>query len=117
MSAHEYIQLVQARTKWIGRMEKQLQRFDAVLSPTTPITSPLISSVAPGSERDAEFFRVNALMLRNPSAINTLDGCAISLPCHVPGELPVGLMAWHCAMHDDTILQLSLLLEPLLKAA
>lgn len=117
MSAHEYIQLVQARTNWIGRMEKQLQRFDAVLSPTTPITSPLISSVAPGSERDAEFFRVNALMLRNPSAINTLDGCAISLPCHVPGELPVGLMAWHCAMHDDTILQLSLLLEPLLKAA
>ncbi|WP_322992159.1 amidase [Limnohabitans sp.] len=117
MSAHEYIQLVHARTNWIGRMEKQLQRFDAVLSPTTPITSPLISSVAPGSERDAEFFRVNALMLRNPSAINTLDGCAISLPCHVPGELPVGLMAWHCAMHDDTILQISLLLEPLLKAA
>jgi aspartyl-tRNA(Asn)/glutamyl-tRNA(Gln) amidotransferase subunit A len=116
MSAHEYIQLVEARTKWIGRMEKKLQGFDAVLSPTTPITAPLISSVAPGSARDAEFFRVNALLLRNPSAINTLDGCAISLPCHAPGELPVGLMAWHCAMHDDTILQLSLLLEPLLKA-
>jgi amidase/aspartyl-tRNA(Asn)/glutamyl-tRNA(Gln) amidotransferase subunit A len=27
----------------------------------------------------------------------------------------VGLMAWHAAMHDDTILQLSLLLEPLLQ--
>jgi amidase/aspartyl-tRNA(Asn)/glutamyl-tRNA(Gln) amidotransferase subunit A len=26
----------------------------------------------------------------------------------------VGLMAWHAAMHDDTILQLALLLEPLL---
>jgi len=115
MSAHDYIHLTQARTHWMRRMDQQLQRFDAVLSPTTPITSPLISSVAPGTERDAEFFRVNALLLRNPSAINALDGCAISLPCHSPGELPVGLMAWHGAMHDDTILQLALLIAPLLQ--
>jgi amidase/aspartyl-tRNA(Asn)/glutamyl-tRNA(Gln) amidotransferase subunit A len=27
----------------------------------------------------------------------------------------VGLMAWHAAMHDDPILQLALLLEPLLQ--
>jgi Asp-tRNA(Asn)/Glu-tRNA(Gln) amidotransferase A subunit family amidase len=115
MAAHDYIHLLQARVDWIRRMEKRLQGFDAVLSPTTPITAPLLSTVAPGTERDAEFFRVNALLLRNPSAINTLDGCAISLPCHAPGELPVGLMAWHAAMHDDTILQLALLLEPLLQ--
>jgi amidase/aspartyl-tRNA(Asn)/glutamyl-tRNA(Gln) amidotransferase subunit A len=116
MGAHEYIRLVQSRVDWIRRMAHRLQGFDAVLSPTTPITAPLISSVAPGAERDAEFFRVNALLLRNPSAVNTLDGCAISLPCHAPGELPVGLMLWHTAMHDDSILQLALLLEPLLQA-
>jgi amidase/aspartyl-tRNA(Asn)/glutamyl-tRNA(Gln) amidotransferase subunit A len=115
MAAHDYIHLVKNRVDWIRRMEKRLQPFDAVLSPTTPITSPRISTVAPGGERDAEFFRVNTLLLRNPSAINTLDGCAISLPCHTPGELPVGLMAWHTAMHDDRILQLALHLEPLLQ--
>jgi Asp-tRNA(Asn)/Glu-tRNA(Gln) amidotransferase A subunit family amidase len=115
MAAHEYIHLLQARTDWIRRMENRLQRFDAVLSPTTPITAPLLSNVAPGAERDAAFFRVNAMLLRNPSAINMLDGCAISLPCHAPGELPVGLMAWHSAMHDDAILQLALLLEPILQ--
>jgi Asp-tRNA(Asn)/Glu-tRNA(Gln) amidotransferase A subunit family amidase len=71
--------------------------------------------VEPGPERDAEFFRVNTLLLRNPSAVNTLDGCAISLPCHAPGELPVGLMAWHGAMHDDTLLQLALVMEPVLQ--
>ena len=27
------------------------------------------------------FFRVNALLLRNPSVVNMLDGCALSLPC------------------------------------
>lgn len=115
MAAHDYIQLMEDRKNWIHRMEARLQRFDAILSPTTPITSPRLQDVAPGAERDTEFFRVNALLLRNPSAINNLDGCAISIPCHEVGELPVGLMAWHGAMHDDTLLQLALLLEPLLK--
>jgi aspartyl-tRNA(Asn)/glutamyl-tRNA(Gln) amidotransferase subunit A len=111
MKAHEYMDLVKTRVQWIARMQKALQSCDAVLSPTTPITSPLLSSVAPGPERDAEFFRVNGLLLRNTSAVNTLDGCAISLPCHQPGELPVGLMLWHGPMHDDTLLQLALDIE------
>jgi aspartyl-tRNA(Asn)/glutamyl-tRNA(Gln) amidotransferase subunit A len=115
MKAHEYMDLVQTRHQWIRRVEKKLVGYDAVLSPTTPITAPKISDVAPGAERDMEFFRINGLMLRNTSAVNTLDGCGISLPCHAPGELPVGLMAWHAAMHDDSILQLALLLEPLLQ--
>jgi Asp-tRNA(Asn)/Glu-tRNA(Gln) amidotransferase A subunit family amidase len=115
MKAHEYMDLVHARHDWIRRVEVALLGYDAVLSPTTPITAPKISDVAPGAERDAEFFRVNGLLLRNTSAINTLDGCGISLPCHAPDELPVGLMAWHAAMHDDSILQLALLLEPLLQ--
>lgn len=115
MSAHDYIHLHTARKDWIRRIESALTGYDAILSPTTPITAPRISAVAPGTERDAEFFRVNALLLRNTSAVNTLDGCGISLPCHSPGDMPVGLMAWHGAMHDDTILQLALLLEPLLQ--
>ena len=114
MRAHEYIELVQARTHWVGRMQTALQPYDAVLSPTTPITAPLRSSVAPGEARDTEFFRVNGLLLRNTSAVNTLDGCAISVPCHVPGELPVGLMVWHGPMHDDTILQLAQVIETVL---
>ena len=116
MTAHNYLHLQKARDDWIGRMARTLQGFDAVLSPTLPITGPCLKDVAAGAERDDEFFKINALLLRNPSTINTLDGCAISLPCHVPGELPVGLMAWHTAMHDDTLLQLALLLEPVLQA-
>ena len=113
----EYIDLLHARAAWIQRIETALHRHDAVLSPTTAIAAQLLRDVAPGAERDAEFFRVNGLLLRNTAAVNTLDGCGISLPCHAPGELPVGLMAWHGAMHDDAILQLALLLEPLLQQA
>ena len=101
MKAHEYIELIHARRDWIARVEAALRGFDAVLSPTVPIVAPPIAQVAPGAERDEEFFRVNALLLRNPSVVNMLDGCAISIPCHVPGELPVGLMIWQSAMRDD----------------
>jgi aspartyl-tRNA(Asn)/glutamyl-tRNA(Gln) amidotransferase subunit A len=111
MKAHEYIDLVNARRDWIARIEARLAPFDAVLSPTVPITAPSIASVAPGAERDDEFFRVNALLLRNPSIVNMLDGCAISLPCHAAGELPVGLMLWHAALHDDAVLAVALQTE------
>jgi Asp-tRNA(Asn)/Glu-tRNA(Gln) amidotransferase A subunit family amidase len=116
MKAHEYIELSRTRADWIARAEAALRDFDAVLSPTVPIVAPPIAQVAPAggvdvlqdAARDEEFFRVNALLLRNPSVVNMLDGCAISIPCHVPGELPVGLMIWHSAMHDDTVLNIAL---------
>jgi aspartyl-tRNA(Asn)/glutamyl-tRNA(Gln) amidotransferase subunit A len=108
MGAADYIDLVAARQAWIARMETRLEGFDAVLSPTVPLVAPPIASVL---NDDAEFFRVNGLLLRNTSVANMLDGCAISLPCHTPGQLPVGLMLWHAAMHDDTVLDLALQVE------
>jgi len=104
MKAHEYIDLIHARRDWIARMEAALVPWDALLSPTVPITAVPIADVAPGEARDEAFFRVNALLLRNPSVVNMLDGCAISIPCHAPGELPAGLMLWHAALHDDAVL-------------
>ncbi len=111
MKAWEYLALVQARHDWIARVGQDLAGYDAVLSPTVPITAPPLASVAPGVPRDEEFFRVNALMLRNPSVVNMLDGCAISVPCQPPGELPVGLMIWHGALRDDTVLNIALQAE------
>ena len=124
MKAHEYIELVDARRDWIARVDQALLGFDAVLSPTVPIVAPPISQVAPAdgldaaqdAARDAEFFRVNALLLRNPSVVNMLDGCAISIPCQLPGELPVGLMLWHGALRDDTVLNIALQAEAALQA-
>ena len=58
--------------------------------------------------------RVNALLLRNTSVVNMLDGCAISIPCHEPGELPRGLLIWQSAMRDDTVLNIALQAESVL---
>lgn len=124
MSAADYLDLIAARKRWIARMEAAMASFDALLSPTTPLTAPTISSVAPANglspeadaKHDAEFVRVNALLLRNTSVINMLDGCALSLPCHQANELPMGLMIWHAALHDDAVLQISAAIEAVLQA-
>lgn len=123
ISAADYIDLIQARRNWIARAEAALQGVDAVLSPTVPVVAPPLAEVAPGQGKDAAqdaardeaFFRINGLLLRNPSVVNMLDGCAISLPCHAPDELPVGLMVWHGALRDDAILNIALQIEHLLQ--
>ena len=124
MKAHEYIELTRARAAWIARVKIVLRDFDAMLSPTVPIVAPPIAQVAPAdgadaardAARDEEFFRINALLLRNPSVVNMLDGCAITIPCHVPGELPSGLMIWQSAMRDDTVLNIALQAQAALAA-
>ena len=115
LMAWEYIDLLLARQQWITRMHARIDAYDALLSPTVPIVAPLLADVAPGAGQDAEFFRVNNLLLRNTSAINLLDGCALSLPCHVAGELPVGLMVWHGALRDDTVLNVGQQIEQILQ--
>ncbi len=108
MSAADYIDLIAARRAWIARMDATLHGFDALLSPTVPIVAP---PLAPLVGDDAAFFAVNGLLLRNPSVVNFLDGCALSLPCHLDGELPAGLMVWSTAGRDDAVLDASLAIE------
>jgi Asp-tRNA(Asn)/Glu-tRNA(Gln) amidotransferase A subunit family amidase len=115
MSACDYIELLGARRNWIKKMETAMQGFDAILSPTVPIVAPPVADVAPGASRDEAFFRINALLLRNTSVINMLDGCAISIPCHIADELPVGLMVWAGALRDDSVLNIAFQIEKLLQ--
>ena len=113
MSAADYIGLHQARRRWIATMEGALRGFDAMLSPTVPMVAPALADL----DDDDTFFRVNARLLRNPSAVNFLDGCALSLPCQAAGEMPVGLMIWGPGMSDDTLLETGLAVEAVLVTA
>jgi aspartyl-tRNA(Asn)/glutamyl-tRNA(Gln) amidotransferase subunit A len=114
MSAADYIDLLNARRAWIARMEAALRPYDALMSPTVPIVAP---PIAPLVASDEAFFATNALLLRNPAVVNMLDGCALSLPCHARGEMPVGLMVWSSALRDDTVLDASLAIETVLTSA
>ena len=112
MSAADYIDLMHARRAWIARMQQAMQGYDALLSPTVPIVAPPLT---PLLDDDKAFFATNALLLRNPAAINFLDGCALSLPCQAQDELPVGLMVWSEALADDRVLEASQAIEAALK--
>ena len=115
MTACDYLDLQKGRADWIQRMDSALAGFDAVLSPTVPIVAPALADLSPGAPRDTAFFKINNLLLRNPAAINMLDGCAVSLPCHAEDELPVGLMVWAGSMRDDTVLNIALQIEKILQ--
>ena len=113
MSAADYIDLLHARAHWIARVQAEMAGYDALLSPTVPMVAP---PLAPLVDNDKRFFAINTLMLRNASPVNMLDGCALSLPCHAPGQMPVGLMVWGSAMADDVVLGVSLEIEAALAA-
>ena len=113
MGAAEYIELQQARARWIEGMRAAMRHYDAMLSPTVPIVAP---AIAPLLDDDDAFFATNSLLLRNPSTVNLLDGCAISLPCQRSDEFPVGLMVWSTALQDDTVLNAALAIESALNS-
>jgi aspartyl-tRNA(Asn)/glutamyl-tRNA(Gln) amidotransferase subunit A len=113
ISAQDYLELHNRRRAWIAAAEQTLQGFDAMLCPTVPMVAPLTE---PLLKDDEAFFKVNRLLLRNPSAINYMDGCAWSLPCHEAGQLPVGLMVSCLAGQDAHLARVALALENLINS-
>ena len=112
-SPADYVQAKLARRDWITRMEQSLQPYDAMLLPTVPIVAPSIAALE--ASHDA-FFEANRLLLRNPALINLLDGCAVSLPCHAHGSLPVGLMVAGPAMQDAHVMAVAAAIETVYKS-
>jgi len=84
----DYAILKRERASLIERATARLGHIDALAMPTVPRIAPTLDAL----KTDEAFGRINLLMLRNPTIANMLDQCAISLPCHAPGDAPVGLM-------------------------
>jgi aspartyl-tRNA(Asn)/glutamyl-tRNA(Gln) amidotransferase subunit A len=111
ISAADYIELLQARKSLIARAKVRLAPYDALVMPTTSNTPPRISDLAD----DKAFAAANLRSLRNCSLINMIDGCAISLPCHREGEVPVGLMLAAPGGADRRILELAAAMEGIIR--
>jgi aspartyl-tRNA(Asn)/glutamyl-tRNA(Gln) amidotransferase subunit A len=88
MNAVDYINLCAARADLIARIAPRTALFDALLMPTVAISAPPIAAF----ERDEDYRHLNAQILRNPSVINFLDRCAVTIPIQPAGTPPVGLM-------------------------
>ena len=103
MSAADYIDLLNARRSLVARAAARLAPYDALVMPTTANPPPRIADLAD----DKAFTTANLRSLRNCTLINMIDGCAISLPAHREGDVPVGLMLASSGGADRRIFELA----------
>ncbi len=107
VTAVEYLAVQAARRQVQAECAALMAPFDAVVCPTVPIAPPALAEV----EDEAEYGRINLLLLRNTAIANFLDICAISLPVHTPGDAPAGLMLMAPAMADARLLAIAAAVE------
>jgi aspartyl-tRNA(Asn)/glutamyl-tRNA(Gln) amidotransferase subunit A len=111
ISAADYIDILNARRSFIARTEQRIAPYDALVLPTTANAPPRIADLAD----DKAFATQNLRALRNCTLINMLDGCAISLPAHREGEMPVGLMLAAAGGSDRRIFELAAGMENVIR--
>jgi aspartyl-tRNA(Asn)/glutamyl-tRNA(Gln) amidotransferase subunit A len=108
--APDYIAMLRERSELVRAMDRQLQDFDALLMPTTPIVAPQFDEVAAVEG----FMAKNMLLLRNTSVANFFDLCAISLPMCRDSSLPTGLMLVARNGQDHRLFRMAAAVESLL---
>jgi aspartyl-tRNA(Asn)/glutamyl-tRNA(Gln) amidotransferase subunit A len=107
MSASDYIDLVAARARLIAAFDRATASYDCVIMPTVPIIAPPIGTL----DDERRYNSVNMLILRNTALGNFFDRCAISLPCHRPGDAPAGLMLMGETMEDARLFRIAAAVE------
>lgn len=107
-AAADYYDMIRQRADLIARVSRITANFDALLCPTIAITAP---AIAPLERDDDLYVKTNLAVLRNTTAFNFLDRCAVSLPIHRPGEAPVGLMVVGEPMADRALLGVAAAIE------
>jgi aspartyl-tRNA(Asn)/glutamyl-tRNA(Gln) amidotransferase subunit A len=108
IAAWEYAAMQEWRKEIIARFDQDTYPYDAIILPTVAITAPTMDEC----ERDEG--NIRSKLLRNPSLFNFLDRPAITIPIHVPGEAPVGLMIVGERDQDWRLLSIAHALESVL---
>jgi len=109
-TALDYLDLLAARRAVIAAAETAWREFEVVVLPTVALTPPKLAELESDETR---FMAVNGLILRNPSIINFIDGCALTVPCHRPGDAPVGISFAGLSGDDEGVLGLGLSVQKL----
>jgi aspartyl-tRNA(Asn)/glutamyl-tRNA(Gln) amidotransferase subunit A len=104
----DYTDKLAHRARAVAAFQTLAQGIDAFILPTVPTVAPLIAEV------EEDFDRLNALMLRNPSAVNFLDGCAATVPMQRAQRLATGMMIFAPGGQDWHILHIARRIEALL---
>ncbi|MCT7378008.1 amidase family protein [Chelativorans salis] len=110
LSAADLENALQQRAQVVRRFTDVMKGCDALIAPTLAIEPPTIA------EANENFDAVNAMMLRNCSLINLVDGCAMAMPTKGNGALPGSLMLAGRNGDDAHILGLARALDEVVAA-
>jgi aspartyl-tRNA(Asn)/glutamyl-tRNA(Gln) amidotransferase subunit A len=108
ISAADLLDIQALRADVMARADAESAAFDALIMPTVACVAPIISEIEASEELYAE---MNPYILRNTTVGNLLDRCALTLPCHKPGEAPVGFMVMGETGGDDRLVRVGLTVE------
>ena len=114
LSGADYVDLLQMRAAYMAEIGRLAAPYDAIVMPSVPCVAPTIAET---SASDEAYFRWNFRIMRNNGLVNFLDGCAATLPCHAPGEAPVGFMVCGTAGRDRHVLAVAAAVERALAAS
>jgi aspartyl-tRNA(Asn)/glutamyl-tRNA(Gln) amidotransferase subunit A len=110
LAAHEYVNAQRIRTLFRRDFDALWQQVDLLVTPTTPITAPLLTEdlVQIGSVSEDTRLATTRLV----RSINLLGEPALSLPCgKAPNGMPVGLQLISAPFTEPRLLQIGKTLE------
>ncbi|AKU95602.1 Asp-tRNAAsn/Glu-tRNAGln amidotransferase A subunit [Labilithrix luteola] len=105
----DYARALQRRAALIASFAGEMSEVDALILPTVPVVAPTFA------ECEADEDSVRTRLLRNTASFNVLDACAVTLPIHEPGNLPVGLMLVAQSGRDWDLLDIAHAVEDALR--
>lgn len=108
IEAHKYLNLINKRREYIISAHNQIRSFDAIVSPTTTIQSPLVSE----AEDTTKGLSLALGMTQNTQPANYLELCAVSMPIPCDG-LPIGYQLMAKKNEEVKLLNLAVAIEKL----
>ncbi len=110
IAAHEYVNAQRVRTLLRRDFDALWRNIDILVTPTTPITAPLLTDTKVQIGSETEDTRIASTRLVR--AINFLGEPALSMPCgQTSAGLPIGLQLMSAPFTEPKLLQIATSLE------
>mmetsp|Transcript_3682 Transcript_3682/g.13247 ORF Transcript_3682/g.13247 Transcript_3682/m.13247 type:complete len:471 (+) Transcript_3682:311-1723(+) len=111
-SAADYIRALQTSERLRNGLNEICGAVDAIIIPTVPVLPPPIEDVLATPKGLQSISHISS---RNTRPANFLNRPAVSLPCHLPGEAPVGVQIMGHSGQDKHCLEVAKTVEMVLR--
>jgi aspartyl-tRNA(Asn)/glutamyl-tRNA(Gln) amidotransferase subunit A len=103
LSEAEYRAMVKRRGEIVSVFTSRMEGLSGLVLPTVMNSPPALHDFA----TDADYIRLNGKSLRNTYIGNFLDACAVSIPMHLLGAPPTGLMVMDRWGRDPSVFSIA----------